>query len=271
MGSFFDISRGKSVDPVEISMKIRAPSIIFYGEQHENNEVVKGELSILKEVYKLSVRKKLRLIIGMEHFNIQQQKILEEFLEDRITWKSLVDRYSEGPEGFDLEYYKPILFYAKKQKLRIIGLMPPRNEAKVVVRKGLTSDILDKYKLDENDIKSYPRDYFDRFSQLVPRDGPMAIFGVEQLVLAQSFKDEVMALSIARALNKGADLFYGIMGTGHCEHKGTVPSRIGKYVKNIVNRTIITTRKLSGEESPADIAKRLRKDGLIIASYVYIT
>jgi len=270
MGYFVNIKREEIIEPKEIPAIIQAPSVIFFGEMHENKDVVEGELSILKELHRLSREKKLGLTIGMEHFNIHQQSILDKFLEDRISWELLVDEYSKGPEGFNLEYYKPILFYAKEHKLPIKGLMPPRDEAKLIVREGLKYDLIEKYGLKVSDVKSYPREYFERFTQLIPREGPMSVLNVGSLVLAQSFKDEVISLSIAKELNSGIDLVYAIMGSGHCEHIGTVPDRVGKYLLHPFGRLIITTRETPHGESPLVLIRKVKNDAFIIANYVYI-
>ncbi|MCE4606569.1 MAG: ChaN family lipoprotein [Desulfurococcales archaeon] len=269
MGRFYSIDREITVKPGKIPVTL-TPSVIFFGELHENKDVVEGELSILRSLHELSNKKKLKLVIGMEHFNVNQQKILDMFLGGRISWESFVDKYSKGPEGFNLDYYKPVLLYAKKHELPVKGLMPPRDEAKRIVREGLKPCLLEKYGLKASDIKTYPREYYKRFAQLIPQEGPMSVFGVESLVLAQSYKDEVMSLSIAEELNSGIDLVYAIMGSGHCEHIGTVPDRVGKYFQYPFRKLIITTREITWGELPLALVRTMKNDMFIIADYVYI-
>jgi uncharacterized iron-regulated protein len=271
MVDFFNIASGSLVKATDIISGIKPPSIIIFGELHENMDIVNAELSILKAAYNLSTKINTRLVLGMEHFNVQQQILLDKFLEDKIPWETLVDEYSRGPEGFNLEYYKPVLFFAKRHKIQVIGLMPPRNIAKIVVREGLRQDLLERYGLQRSDIESYPKGYFDRFAKLIPQNGPMRVFSIKQLVIAQSFKDEVMATNIAKEIRKGAGLVYAIMGSGHCEHIGTVPDRIERYLATLHSKIVITSRIKTDEKSLVKLLEELKGDNLIIAKYVYIT
>jgi uncharacterized iron-regulated protein len=249
--------------------KLHAPHIFFFGEIHENQSVVNWELRFLKALYMHAKETDSELVVGMEHFNIEQQGLVDDYIKERIGWRELVDKYNKGPEGFNLNYYKPILDYARTHRIKVIGLMPPRTDAKIIARKGADQEVLVKYGLRRTDISMYPKEYRDRLIELFPRQGPMASIDREKLVLAQSSKDQIMAKTITERMNKNT-LFYAIMGSGHCEHVGSVPDRVRILSEINLSITVVTVRVVDAEETNRDVLSRLAESKYIITDFLII-
>ncbi len=269
MGRLYNVRTGEPVDLGGVVSRIRIPHIVFFGETHENPGVISWELRVLKALNSLASKNNAEFIVGMEHFNTEQQNVIDAYIKNEISWRDLVDIYTEGPEGFDLNYYKPLLDFARIHSIRILGLMPPRTDAKIIARKGLDHSILAKYGLHPDDVSRYPSEYRERLIDLFPREGPMAIIDKEKLVLAQSFKDQVMAKRIAEKLGRHT-FFYAIMGSGHCEHAGSVPDRVKALSKINPSITVITVKVKDIGENDKDLLSAIAENKYITADYSLI-
>ena len=196
-------------------------SLVFLGEVHERPWLVETYAGLVGEACR---RGKLGFL-GVEYFNYEQQRILDEWLAGERSWASLVAEYSRGPEGFNLEVYRPLLETARRCGACIIGVMPPRDKARTVTLTGAIPGLPSE----APDPRDYPSEYECVLRALFPREGPMARIPVERLVLAQSYKDSVAAWRVAEAYRR-----YGpgvvVMGWVHVETLGAVASRAARLL-----------------------------------------
>jgi len=269
LGELYIARTGEPVVLDRVVTMIRTPHIVFFGEKHEKPNVINWELRFLQALYTLASTNNAEFIVGMEHFNIEQQNVIDAYIKGEISWRDLIGIYTKGPEGFNLNYYKPVLDFARINSIEIVGLMPPRTDAKIIAKKGLDQSILARYELYPDDVSRYPSEYRERLMDLFPREGPMASIDKEKLVLAQSFKDQVMAKRIAEKLGRRT-LFYAIMGSGHCEHVGSVPDRVKKLSKINPSITVITTKVRGAGENDRDLINDVAENKYIIADFLLI-
>ncbi|MEB3851086.1 MAG: ChaN family lipoprotein [Desulfurococcales archaeon] len=158
---------------------------------------------------------------GFEYFNTSQQGLLDSWASGRVGWRGLVEEYTRGPEGFNLEVYRPLLEAARACGARLVALMPPRPQANLVARQGRLPERAPGGV--EADPDAWPG-YRGELEPLFPREGPMARIPVERLLLAQSFKDSVAASRVAWALSRWGRGFI-VMGWAHVELPGAVVDR----------------------------------------------
>ena len=220
---------------------INAP-VLALGEEHEKTEIVAAFKKILAQRCELGLLK----WVAVEYFNVKQQSLLDKWLQRRIDWKDLVREYSKGPEGFNLEVYKPILETARACNVRIVGVMPPRTEANRIARGG------------EPRLKpclpiepSLYRGYSEDLKPLFPRSGPMARIPLEKLLLAQSYKDSLAACTVYSTLREYGAGGVLIMGWAHIEPRGSVPDRVELLsgMRGLVWRIVFRSgREIRGEE-----------------------
>ncbi len=195
------------------------PQLLFLGEVHENPYAVDTAARTLAD---LCHRERLSFL-GLEHFNSEQQGLLDEWVEDNISWEELVDEYRKGPEGFNLGVYRPLLEKARECGARVVGVMPPRNIANKYAKTG----ILDKSFEPPIPVDPYSwKGYMDVLPSLFPRSGPMASIPLERLAAAQSFKDSYSAARIAETFRGVGDSGVVLMGWAHIETPGAVPDRV---------------------------------------------
>ncbi len=188
--------------------------LIALGEIHHSPELV----LLYREAY-LEACKQGGAVLALEYFNTEQQSLLDSWLDDEIPWSKLYESYSRGPEGFDLNIYRPLLEAAKQCGQRIVGVMPPRDRANIIARTGTKPRTIIPV-----DPDLWPG-YRDALIPLFPRQGPMARIPVERLLVAQSFKDSVAAETVSNLILEGYKVVL-VMGWAHVELRGAVVERI---------------------------------------------
>ncbi len=201
-----------------LSSVVPREGIIYLGEVHERPWLVETYSKVIR-----GLCGQLRFL-GVEYFNVDQQGLLDEWLSGKRTWRGLVEEYSRGPEGFNLDVYRPMLEAARECRVPILGVMPPRNVANRVARTGVVEDLPSG----APDPARYMgvREYRELVSSLFPRSGPMARIPVERLLLAQSYKDSVAAWRVSRAAGELGVPGVVIMGWAHVEPVGAVATRV---------------------------------------------
>jgi len=182
--------------------------IIYVGEEHEKGWIIRCLLTLIN-----ALRDRIGFI-GMEHFNYTQQHLLDSWLKGSISWRVLVEEYSRGGEGFNLTLYKPLLDEARSIGVPIIGLMPPRWHASIIAHRGLEALYQEAEPLvDPGEVLREYKGYASRFLSLIPREGPMTRLDPKRLLIAQAYKDTVMAFNSFKALRE-----YGVSYEAELDH-----------------------------------------------------
>ena len=123
---------GKAIEYEKMIEKLKDADIIFIGELHNNPISHWLELEITKDMYKNKTKK--NMILGAEMFEADNQLILNEYLSGIISEKKfeaearLWDNYKTD--------YKPLISFAKENKLHFTASNIPRRYASVVFKKG---------------------------------------------------------------------------------------------------------------------------------------
>ena len=129
-------SEGKEIQYSKLLEKVKDADVILFGELHDNPIVHWLEQELTKDLY---ADKKENLILGAEMFESDNQIIIDEYLSDLISEKTLNDEarvWTNYPSD-----YKPLLDFAKKNKLKFVASNIPRRYASMVYSKGF--EILD--------------------------------------------------------------------------------------------------------------------------------
>lgn len=106
--------------------------VVLFGEQHDNpiNHWLEQELT--KDLFNT---KKENLVMGAEMFEADDQVVVNEYLSGAITEKTFRDECKLWTNfGSD---YKPLLDFAKKNKIKFIATNVPRRYANMVYSRGL--------------------------------------------------------------------------------------------------------------------------------------
>lgn len=127
----FDV-KGRQCHYAKMLEAASAADVVLFGEQHDNpiNHWLEQELT--KDLFEV---KKENLVMGAEMFEADDQVVVNEYLSGSITEKTFRDECKLWTNfGSD---YKPLLDFAKKNKIRFIATNVPRRYANMVYARGL--------------------------------------------------------------------------------------------------------------------------------------
>ncbi len=126
-------SEGKSMEYDKMIKALDKADIILFGELHDNSIDHWLELQILKDVHS----KHNDITIGMEMFEADDQLVLDEYLNGTIEEKHVLSE-TKAWDNYKNDY-KPLVDFAKGNKLKVIATNVPRRYANLVYRKGITA------------------------------------------------------------------------------------------------------------------------------------
>lgn len=186
--------------------KLEDADVVFFGELHNNSIIHWLELQVTKDL-----AKKKKLILGAEMLEADNQDAVTNYLQNKIDKKALDSTARLWP-NFKTDY-KPLVDFAKKNKLKFIATNVPRRNARIVFRKGFKG--LEKLsKTEKKWIAPLPIPYDKNLPGYVKMLKMMNGHGGENLPKAQAIKDATMAYFISKNLEKGT-LFLHYNGSYH--------------------------------------------------------
>lgn len=210
--------KGKEVKFSKMVNELSQYDIVLFGEHHNNSINHWLQLQLTKELYKKTNGK---LTLGAEMFERDNQSQLSKYLKGELDEKVLKDSMRLWI-NFTTDY-KPLLDFAKTNKLEFIATNIPRRYASIVAKKGLDSlnsvtekekDWMMKLPVEVTlDTPGYP----EMLEMMGDHAGPNAM----NFVAAQAVKDATMAESILNAY-KLENLFLHYHGDYHSKEYGGI-------------------------------------------------
>ncbi|MEK7789697.1 MAG: ChaN family lipoprotein, partial [Planctomycetota bacterium] len=201
--------------------------IIYIGEHHDQFAHHNVQFQVIKGLY----AKNKKVAIGMEMFQMPFQGILDGYIAGRIDEKEFLKKSEYFKRwGFDYNLYKPILDFAREEKIPLVALNIRREIVAKVSKSGLDS-------LSDEEKKEIPQQM--DFSDNEYRDRLMKVFKMHQNSKDRNFDffyqsqvlwDETMAQSIDEFFKKNPDFqqngqFVVIAGGGHIQYGSGIPKR----------------------------------------------
>lgn len=120
---------GDKVNLVDLRGKLEKTDIILFGELHNNAMAHWLQLQLTKELHKEIGDK---LILGAEMFESDTQLMIDEYFEGLYPTKNFEDE-AKLWKNYSTDY-KPLLEFARKNKLKFVATNVPRRYAAMVSR-----------------------------------------------------------------------------------------------------------------------------------------
>ncbi len=214
----------------EVVNALKDADVLFFGEEHDDSIGHVLELQVFQKCHELYGQS---LVLSLEMFETDVQSVLNEYLAGLIQEKHLSKDARVWKNYSD---YKPLIEYAKTNKIKVVAANAPGRYANLVSRKGLIA----LEQLDKN-MKKYlpplPIDtatgkYYEKFVEIM--GGHDAMMPGLHMFQAQNLWDATMAWSIAKALkeNKGAKVLH-LNGKFHSDDKLGIAAQLPNYRKNV--------------------------------------
>ncbi len=235
----------KILDINSVISKIEDSKIIYVGETHDQMAHHINQLNIIKGIY----QKYKKLAVGMEMFQRPYQKYLDEYINGKIDEKTFLKKthYFET-WGFDYNLYKPIIDYAKENKIPIVALNIDNKINKKVFKKGIDSLTPEEKKKLPKEIDFTNEDYKEHLKSIFDTHNKTNKMNFDYFYQAQLIWDETMAETIDKFLRKNPDYkIVVVAGNGHIKYGYGIPNRV--YRRNKFSYKIV----LNDEEEKRNI------------------
>ena len=122
---------GKDVKYEKMVKEVEDADIVLFGESHDNPISHWLQLELTKDLFDI---KKDKLMLGAEMFESDNQVILNEYLEGKITQSSFESEARLWP-NYKTDY-KPLVEFAKVNNLPFVASNVPRRYASLVNKSG---------------------------------------------------------------------------------------------------------------------------------------
>jgi aminopeptidase N len=226
---------------------IHDKKVIYIGEHHDEFAHHINQLNIIKELY--TANKKLD--IGMEMFQRPFQKAIDDYINGRIGEKEFLKK-TEYFKRWKLDYnlYKPIVDFARQNKIPIIALNIDNEIVEKVAQNGIDSLTEEEKKRVPAEMDFSDREYKERLREVFNQHSSLKQGNFDFFCQAQILWDEIMAESIDRFLRNNPDHQIVVLaGNGHLSYGSGIPKRV--FRRNGYRYSIIETDE-DIEENIAD-------------------
>ncbi|MDX1933853.1 MAG: ChaN family lipoprotein [Capsulimonadales bacterium] len=210
---------GKEIRSRDLPKRLAASDVVFAGEQHDDPETHRGELALLATLHKSLGD---RLTLAMEMFERDHQAPLTDYVSGRIdeaAFTKAVRLWKNYPSD-----YRPMIEFARENRIPVIASNAPQSIVRRVSREGLSA--LAALSAEERtQIAAYVNapegdEYARRFAAVMGAGhgdgGGMEPAMVRRFLEAQCLRDDTMAESIVRELDRGRTVLH-INGSFHSD------------------------------------------------------
>ena len=201
-----------------------AKRIIYLGEYHDRFSHHAVQLQIIKELH----RRNGKLAIGMEMFQRPFQATLDEYIKGGIDEREFLKRAEYFKRwGFDYNLYKPILDFARREKVPVVALNLRKEITEKVSKDGMDALTDDERKELPAETDFSDEDYRYRIRQAFDQHKGKGDRNFDFFLQAQVLWDETMAESIDQYLRKNPDRQMAVVvGGGHVAFGNGIPKRV---------------------------------------------
>ncbi len=225
VGEILHLPTGTLVDEPQMLSAITDQRIVYVGETHDNPASHRLELSVLQA---MTERYPGSVALGMEMFTPAQQEALDRWVAGELSEKEFL-KTSRWYDTWrmDFEYYRPLLLFARENRVPVIGLNADKSLVKAVGRTAFAE-------LSPEERETLPEiDLDDPYQRALVE----AIYGghshgnsqLDGFLRVQTLWDETMAENLAnhlRAPRNSARRMVVVAGGNHIRHGFGIPRRV---------------------------------------------
>lgn len=203
--------------------QVASKKIVYVGEYHDRFSNHTVELQVIKGLFK----KNPRIAIGMEMFQRPFQQVLDDYIGGAIGEREFLKKTEYFSRWvYDFNLYKPILDFARAEKIPVVALNARREIIDKVGKGGIESLSVEEKKDIPSQLDLSDNDYRDRLKQVFGEHKNSDEKNFDFFYEAQVLWDETMALSIDEYLRKTPDRqMIAIAGSGHLAYGSGIPKR----------------------------------------------
>jgi uncharacterized iron-regulated protein len=207
----------------QIIKEVENKKIVYVGEYHDHFSHHVVELQVIKGLF----QKTPGIAIGMEMFQRPFQSVIDDYISGAIGEREFLKKTEYFSRWvYDYNLYKPILDFARAEKIPVVALNARREIAEKVAKGGVASLSLEEKKEIPQQLDLSDNDYRDRLKRVFGEHENSSEKNFDFFYEAQVLWDETMALSIDEYLRKSPDRqMVVIAGSGHLAYGSGIPKR----------------------------------------------
>jgi aminopeptidase N len=197
--------------------------IVYVGEYHSQFAHHEIQLDIIKGLY----QKDPKIAVGMEMFQRPFQKTLDDYITGSIDERAFLKKSEYFKRwGFDYNLYKPILDFARAEKVPVVALNLSREITDTVSKAGMDSLTDDMRKDVPAQMDFSDLEYSERLRQVFAQHEGSNERDFDFFLQSQILWDEGMARSIDEYLRRNPDRRMIVLaGGGHLAYGSGIPKR----------------------------------------------
>jgi uncharacterized iron-regulated protein len=246
-------AKGKKVSYKKMLKEMETANVVLFGEYHNNPIVHWLQLETTKDL-----NKKRGLILGAEMFEADNQTQLNKYVSGEINEMAL-DTLARLWGNYKTDY-KPLVDFAKENKLKFIATNVPRTYASLVYRGGF--EALDTLSVEEKKwMAPLPVKYDANLPGYLKMKEMMGGHGGDNLPKAQAIKDATMAYFILKN-SESNKLFMHYNGSYHSDNF----EGIYWYLKQENANLKITTVSIVEQDN----IKKINKENKSLADFIIV-
>ncbi len=239
---------GKVVQWSDLVQSAAQYDIVLFGEFHDNPVCHWLQYELTKDLYK---QKEGKIILGAEMFESDNQLILNEYISGLIKEKNFTDEARLW--GNYKTDYRPLVEFAKENRLQFIATNVPRRYAAAVNKGGF--EALEVFS--EESRKYFPPlpipydpelPGYRAMTEMMGMGGGGKQGGSMHIAKAQALKDATMAWFILKNL-QGGSVFLHFNGAYHSDNKEGIVWYLEHYSKAAFSGIKLKIMTISAEES----------------------
>ncbi len=222
---------GKSITFERMSKELMHSDVVLFGEYHDNSIAHWLQIKLVK-----SLSEKKSIALGLEMFENDNAQEIQQYVEGKISEKSFDTLVRFWP-NYKTDY-RPMVEFAKENKIPVIATNVPRRYASLLYKKGMDT-LLQLPEQEKQYMAPLP---FPYDANLPSYKKMLEMFGNEKqpnenFPKAQAIKDATMAYFIVQNIQKN-QLFIHINGSYHSDYYEGVYWYIQQYSTGLNVKTI---------------------------------
>ncbi len=254
-------NNGELADYDEMIADLATSDMVFFGEYHTNPISHWLQLEMTKSFYEI---KGNDLFLGAEMFENGNQLVLNEYLQGFYPEDKMIPEITQLWGNYKTDY-KPLVDFAKENKLRFIATNIPRRYASMINKMGISAlDSLSEEALAMigPDLKEYFDPTVKAYAEMADNMGGHVPPNMLNIQTAQAAKDATMAYFSVKNFSPGNLLFH-FEGSYHSNYDQGIIWWINKIRPGLEIKSITTVDRSEWEELTGE-------DKATIANYIIV-
>lgn len=218
----YDLEHEQLLTDSQALQRLQSARIVLVGEHHNNADHHLAQLQVIQALHRAG----RKVAIGMEMFRKDSQQVLDQWTSGRMEEQQFLEVFNDN-WTFGWKLYRPILAYARDNRIPVVGLNVPRKITLQVAYHGFQSLNSEQKGSLEGIVCDVTPEYRNFIQRAYGAHGHSRM-KFEQFCEAQLVWDSVMALNAIDYLKQNDERIMVIVaGSGHA-HKLGIPTQLAK-------------------------------------------